>query len=78
MSKKCEFPDGMVIKPDGINELDPCFYKEVEIIHNVTAHVLVCKRCGHVALEFTRQSEWSDEPDYKYEGWDGERLIEVE
>lgn len=73
-NKKCKFPDGIVIKPDGINELDPCVYREVEVIHNVTAHVLVCQKCGHVELEFERQSEWIDEPDWTYDGWDGERL----
>lgn len=24
---KCQFSDGIIIKPDGINELDPCIYE---------------------------------------------------
>lgn len=73
--EKCKFPDGIVIKPDGVNELDPCKYIEVEVIHNVTAHVLVCENCGHVELEFTRQDEWIDEPDWMHERWNGNELL---
>ncbi|MBR1620132.1 hypothetical protein IJ674_09600 [bacterium] len=48
---KCSFPDGITIKPDGINELDPCIYEEVEVHHNVTVRVLKCRKCGHIELE---------------------------
>lgn len=51
---KCSFP-GLTIKPDGVNELDPCNYEEVECYKNVTVHVLRCKKCGHVELEWERQ-----------------------
>lgn len=52
---KCEFPEGVVIKPDGVNELDPCVYKEIEAYKNVTVHVLQCKNCGHTEVEWERQ-----------------------
>lgn len=53
---KCSWHDGVTIKPDGINELDPCDYVEIETHTNVTVHVLKCKYCGHVELEWERQS----------------------
>lgn len=28
--EKCHFPSGISIKPDRLNELDPCIYKEIE------------------------------------------------
>ena len=49
---KCNFPNGMKIKPDGTHELDPCTYEEVERHENVTVAVLKCKKCGHVELEW--------------------------
>ena len=52
---KCEFPEGVVIKPDGVNELDPCVYEEVETYANVTIHILRCKKCGHTEIEWERQ-----------------------
>ena len=42
--KKCSFPDGIVIKPDGVNELDPCVYEEVERYRNCTVIVSRCQR----------------------------------
>ena len=33
---KCQFPDGVVIKPDGVNVLDPCFYEEIEVVKHCT------------------------------------------
>ena len=35
MAHKCQWPDGITIKPDGVNELDPCQYKTAEIHKNV-------------------------------------------
>jgi len=37
-------------KPDGVNELDPCVYKEIETHHNCTVHILKCKKCGHIEI----------------------------
>lgn len=52
---KCRFPDGLTIKPDGQNELDPCFYDVVEEYRNVTVRVLRCRNCGRIELEWERQ-----------------------
>ncbi len=63
---KCKWPDGVVIKPDGVNELDPCYYQEVQVIPNCTVHVLKCKHCGHIEIEWEKQTEWADETDFDY------------
>lgn len=52
---ECRFPNDMTIKPDGINELDPHSYLEIERYENVTVLVLRCKNCGHIELEWVRQ-----------------------
>lgn len=54
---KCSFGEGVVIKPDGTNELDPCIYDVIEEYANVTVRVLKCSRCGHVEVEWSRQSD---------------------
>lgn len=58
---KCSFPDGIVIKPDGINELDPCLYETIETHRNVTVEVRRCKRCGHIDIAWIRQSNTESE-----------------
>lgn len=58
---KCAFPDGMTIKPDGINELDPCSYELLEKHINVTVEVLRCKKCGHIEILWHRQEDTIDE-----------------
>ena len=55
--KKCEFPSGVEIKPDGVNSLDPCIYEEVERYENVTVSISRCKRCGHVEVSWFRQPD---------------------
>ena len=51
MSKcKCQFPDGVTIKPDGVNELDPCVYVDIEMFTNVTVIISKCKKCGHIDI----------------------------
>ncbi len=52
---RCRFPDGVVIKPDGVNELDPCLYEEIETVEHCTVHILRCQRCGHVEIEWERE-----------------------
>lgn len=52
---KCEFPNGATIKPDGIHELDPCVYEEVEKYANVTISIRKCKNCGHIDIVWYRQ-----------------------
>lgn len=58
---RCQFPDGVVIKPDGVNELDPCLYEEIETVEHCTVHVLRCQRCGHIEIEWER--ELPDDPE---------------
>lgn len=53
---KCNFSD-IVIKPDGVNELDPCVYEEIERYANVTVSILRCKKCGHIEIEWFRQED---------------------
>lgn len=53
--EKCCFPTGVIVKLDGVNELDPCVYEEVECYKNVTVHVMRCLRCGHVEISWERQ-----------------------
>ena len=55
--EKCTFKDGVTIKPDGVNELDPCVYEVVETHKNVTVNVLKCKKCGHIELEWSENEE---------------------
>ena len=52
---RCRFPDGVVIKPDGVNELDPCLYEEIETVEHCTVHILRCRRCGHIEIEWERE-----------------------
>ena len=52
---KCEFPNGMTSKPDGVNKLDPCIDEVVEKYANVTIEVLRCKNCGHTEISWYRQ-----------------------
>ena len=59
--EKCQHPGGVIIKPDGINELDPCRYRTTEIHRNVTVLVNVCQVCGHVDLSWLRQEDTEDE-----------------
>lgn len=59
--KRCQFPDGVTIRPDGVNELDPCFYEEIETVKHCTVHVLRCQRCGHIEIEWERES--TSDPD---------------
>lgn len=53
--EKCSYPDGMTIRPDGINELDPCIYEDIEIYKNATVIVSKCKKCGHIEISWKRQ-----------------------
>ena len=59
---KCEFPNGMVIKPDGVNELDPCVYEEIERYANVTVSIRRCKNCGNVEVVWFRQDDTVELP----------------
>lgn len=56
---RCSFGD-VSIKPDGINEIDPCLYETVETHRNVTVEILRCKKCGHVEVLWKRQENTED------------------
>lgn len=57
---KCQFPGGIVIKPDGIHPLDPCVYEVREIHRNVTVFVRQCPICGCVDLSWEAQEDTED------------------
>lgn len=59
--RRCRFPEGVTVKPDGVNELDPCTYQDVEIHRNVTVVVSQCTKCGHVEISWYRQEDTEDE-----------------
>lgn len=54
---KCQFPDGVTIKPDGINELDPCIYDLMEEHRNVTIRVYRCPKCGSIDISWEKQDD---------------------
>lgn len=54
---KCKFPEGITIKPDGINELDPCKYDDIEKYVNVTVTISRCRICGHIEISWERQED---------------------
>lgn len=60
---KCNFPGGIMLKLDGVNELDPCVYEVAEVHRNVTVEVLRCKVCGHTELSWYRQEDTESEVD---------------
>lgn len=68
LGKKCSFGDGIVIKPDGVNELDPCVYEDAEIHTNVTVVVKRCIKCGKVELVWHRQENTEDFMDGDWNG----------
>ena len=55
---RCQWPEGMEIRPDGVNPLDPCSYDVVEEHHGVTVRVLRCRRCGHQEIEWKDTGRW--------------------
>ena len=52
---KCEFPEGVVIKPNGVDELDACSYEDIEMYVNVTVVVSRCKKCGNIDISWMKQ-----------------------
>lgn len=58
---KCSWGDGVTIKPDGENELDPCIYEEIEKYKNVTITISRCKKCGHIEISWQRQDDTEEE-----------------
>ena len=58
-TSKCSFGN-VIVKPDGVNELDPCDYQIVEKYSNVTIEILRCKKCGHMEVLWHRQDDTED------------------
>ena len=58
---RCRMPDGIDIKPNGINSLDPCAYVLKEIHRNVTVEITQCVNCGHVSVGWFPQENTEDE-----------------
>lgn len=59
---KCQFPDGISIKPDGKNELDPCIYKTNKVYANVIVEISECVKCGHKEVSWYRTPDTVEIP----------------
>lgn len=59
---KCQWPGGVVIKPDGVNEVDPCQYKEIQRFANVTVIISRCIHCGNIDISWVRQENTEELP----------------
>lgn len=57
MCNKCKGPDGVVFKPDGEHELDPCIYEDIEMYTNVTVVISRCINCGHIEISWMKQED---------------------
>lgn len=47
--------DDVSIRPNGIDELDPCMYRDTESFENVTVVISECERCGRTSIGWRRQ-----------------------
>ena len=54
---KCSWGEGISVRPDGVNELDPCVYRDVQIFRNVTVVISRCVKCGNINIGWTRQPD---------------------
>ena len=54
---KCKFPDGVVVKLDGIHEMKPHAYRLKQKLKNVTVEILECSECGDVSIGWYRQED---------------------
>lgn len=54
--EKCS-GSGVIFRPDGIHELDPCVYETIEKYKNVTVTVSRCRICGHTEIAWERQPD---------------------
>ena len=59
---KCQFPDGITIKPDGVNELDPCKYKTKQVFSNVIVEISECKNCGNIDVSWYKTADTIEIP----------------
>lgn len=51
---KCKFSNGITIKPDGTNELDPCIYEDIEIHTNCMVIISKCSKCGNLEISWVK------------------------
>lgn len=73
---KCQHPNGITIKPDGVNELDPCVYEDVEVYKNVTVTVSRCMNCGNIEISWQRQPETEClHHENSIENWDKKSIV---
>lgn len=54
---KCHFPEGITIRPNGVDPLDPCIYDVVETHYDCMVNVLRCRKCGHTEIEWSERSK---------------------
>lgn len=50
----------VIIRPDGVHELDPCVYQDTEIHTNCTVIVSRCVRCGKMEVSWVRTEGTED------------------
>lgn len=73
---KCQHPNGIIIKPDGVNELDPCVYEDIEVYKNVTVTISRCMNCGNIEISWQRQPETEClHHENAMENWDKKSII---
>lgn len=60
MREPCQHPAGITIKPDGVHELDPCLYRDIELHTKVDLTISRCERCGKITFAWTRTDETED------------------
>lgn len=51
---RCNHGDGVTVSIGGV-PVDPCVYKEIQTLKNVTVHVYKCVNCGKLETEWERQ-----------------------
>ena len=56
-------PEGMSIKPDGVNEMDPCIYETMQVFTNCTVEISRCSRCGNIEVSWYRTFETAEVPE---------------
>lgn len=45
----------------GDTEIDMHRYEEIQVVHNVTVHILKCTKCGHIEILWERSDESYEE-----------------
>lgn len=64
---KCIMPNGVVIKPDGVNELDPCLYETTNIFTNCIVEISKCVRCGNISVTWRRTDTTLEVPKSEFD-----------